>query len=440
MIDHKKIIKSIEDKSLKVGILGLGYVGLPLLLEFAKKDFPVMGYDKDQSKIDSLEKGKSYIRHIDSQHIIQCNEKGKTLFTSDESKISEMDVILICVPTPLTPQREPDMSFVEGSCRLISKYLRDGQVVVLESTTYPGTTEELMSPILEKSGLKANRDFILGYSPEREDPNNKDFSTSTIPKVAGCDCDQGLEIVIKIYENVVTKVVPVSSTKAAEATKLLENIYRSVNIALVNELKILFTEMDIDVWEVIDAAATKPFGFHPFYPGPGLGGHCIPIDPFYLTWKAREYNLSTRFIELAGEINTFMPGYVVQIIQDALNSVSKSMKNSKILIMGIAYKKDVDDMRESPSLEIMELLENKGALIAYHDPYVLEVPHTREHDNYSGMKSVSINDLGEYDAVIISTDHSSLNYEFIFNNSKLIIDTRNVYPLDKYNSSKLFKA
>jgi UDP-N-acetyl-D-glucosamine dehydrogenase len=418
------LLKKIEAKKAAVGVIGLGYVGLPLVIEFCKAGFPVTGFDVDREKVDLLKQGRSYIKHIDAARIVQ--HAASFTPTTDFSKLSGMDCIVICVPTPLNKYREPDMSYVFNTTETIAKYLRKGQLISLESTTYPGTTDEDMRAILERTGLKAGTDFYLAFSPEREDPNNKDFSTSTIPKVVGGFTKECLAVAKAMYDTIVVRTVPVSSTKVAEATKLLENIYRSVNIALVNELKMLFDRMGIDVWEVIEAAKTKPFGFQAFYPGPGLGGHCIPIDPFYLTWKAREFDFSTRFIELAGDINTQMPYYVVQRTIDTLNQRGKSIKGAKLLILGIAYKKNVDDMRESPSLKLIELYREKGAVVDYNDPYIPEMPRFRHH-NLLEMKSVPLKKetIGLYDAVIIATDHDSYDYRWIEENANLIIDTRN---------------
>jgi UDP-N-acetyl-D-glucosamine dehydrogenase len=435
----QRLKEKIKERTATVGIIGLGYVGLPLAIEFVKKGFPVIGYDNDPKKVNCLNEGKTYIKHISDWKISEVIGTGRFIPVTDEKKIREMDAILICVPTPLTPQREPDMSYVIKSCELITGNMRSGQLIVLESTTYPGTTDGVMKPILERGGLKCNEDFYLAYSPEREDPNNKHYNTETIPKVVGCDSKDGIEAVRALYDAVVTKTVPVSSTRTAEATKLVENIYRSVNIALVNELKMLFTEMDIDIWEVIEAAATKPFGFQPFYPGPGLGGHCIPIDPFYLTWKAREYDMPTKFIELAGEINTHMPRYVVSRVSSALNDHHKALRKSKILIVGLAYKKDIDDMRESPSLKLMTLLEERGAHVDYHDPFIPEIPSTREHLEYAGRKSVSFDRIEDYDCVLIATDHSEIPYDEIVNRSKLIVDTRHAIP-DLTNYENVVRA
>lgn len=419
------LLKKIKERSAHIGIIGLGYVGIPLVREFHRAGFNVTGFDIDPQKVDMLNSGKSYIRHIPSEDIKKFLISGRFHATTDFSHLKEMDCILICVPTPLNKHREPDLSYVLNTTRTIARYLRKGQLVVLESTTYPGTTDEDMKKILEETGLKAGRDFYLAYSPEREDPANKNFTTSTIPKVVGGYTKNCLRVVKALYDCIVIKTVPVSSTKVAEATKLLENIYRAVNIALVNEMKMLFDRMGIDVWEVIEASRTKPFGFQAFYPGPGLGGHCIPIDPFYLTWKAREYGFPTRFIELAGEINTSMPHYVVNKVVEALNEREKSIKNSKILILGLAYKKDVDDVRESPSLKLIELLKAKGATVDYNDPYIPKTHKMRHYDLKMSSVPLKKENLERYDCVVISTDHSSYDYDFIARHSRLIVDTRN---------------
>jgi UDP-N-acetyl-D-glucosamine dehydrogenase len=433
------LIKKIKSKTAKIGVIGLGYVGLPLVIEFCKAGFPVTGFDVDPKKIVSLKKGRSYIKHIASSNLALCS----MLFapTTDFSRLSAMDCIIICVPTPLNKNREPDMSYVFNTTDMIAKYLKKGQLIVLESTTYPGTTDEDMREILERRGMKAGKDFHLAFSPEREDPNNKDFSTSTIPKVVGGYTPKCLAVAKALYDTIVARTVPVSSTKVAEATKLLENIYRSVNIALVNELKMLFDKMGIDIWEVIEAAKTKPFGFQAFYPGPGLGGHCIPIDPFYLTWKAREYDFSTRFIELAGEINTSMPYYVVQKTVEALNEKGKSINKAKILILGVAYKKNIDDQRESPSLRITQLLREKGARVEYNDPLV---PVCRGHRHYPDidMRSVKLTraELKKADVVLLLTDHSAYDYQFIAGNAACIIDTRNAFGKNGIVNGKIIKA
>ncbi|MEW5802251.1 MAG: nucleotide sugar dehydrogenase [bacterium] len=419
------LLEKIQARTAQIGIIGLGYVGLPLVREFHRSGFQVTGFDVDKTKVDALMSGKSYIKHIPSEMIQKMVSDGRFQATTDFSRLTEMDAVVICVPTPLNVNREPDMSYVFGTTRTIARYLRKGQLIALESTTYPGTTDEDMRAILEESGLIAGRDFHLAFSPEREDPNNAQYSTRTIPKVVGGYTPQCLEVALNLYNCIIEKTVPVSSTRVAEATKLLENIFRAVNIALVNELKMLFDRMGIDVWEVINAAATKPFGYTPFYPGPGLGGHCIPIDPFYLTWKAREYDFNTRFIELAGEINTSMPYYVMQKTMDALNEQGKSIKGARILVLGIAYKKNIDDPRESPSFKIIELYQGKGAIVDYNDPYVPDLPKMRHHS--LEMKSVPLTEhtVSAYDAVVILTDHSDYDYSWLYSKAKLIIDTRN---------------
>lgn len=431
------IIEKIYTRNAKIGIIGMGYVGLPLAIEFCKAGFQVCGFDVDEGKVKVLESGRSYIKHIDADRIAGCSP----LFTptTDFSKLAEIDCIIVCVPTPLNKNREPDMSYVLETTRSIARHLRKDQLVILESTTYPGTTDEDMREILEATGLLAGQDFFLAYSPEREDPNNQDFSTGTIPKVVGGYTKQCLELASSLYGSIIKKIVPVSSTKVAEATKLLENIYRSVNIAMVNELKILFDRMGIDIWEVIEAAKTKPFGFQAFYPGPGLGGHCIPIDPFYLTWKAREYDLSTKFIELAGEINTSMPYYVIEKTVEALNERGKSIKGARVLILGLAYKKDVDDIRESPSLKLIKLFKRKGAVVDYSDPYVAKMPKMR-HYNYQ-MESIALTaiNLRQYDVAVIATDHSQVDYSFIVANSALVVDTRNTTKQAE-NNGNIIKA
>jgi UDP-N-acetyl-D-glucosamine dehydrogenase len=429
----------IEKRESVVGVIGLGYVGLPLVMEFSNSGFPVIGFDLDEKKVEALNSGRSYIKHIPSEAVKATKKNGNFTATTDFSRLEETDCIIICVPTPLNRQREPDLSYVLNTTTTIKKHLRKGQLIVLESTTYPGTTDEDMKGILETNGMKAGRDFYLAFSPEREDPNNKQFSTRTIPKVVGGYTNNCLQLADALYRTVVEKTVPVSSTKAAEATKLLENIYRAVNIALVNELKILFDRMGIDIYEVIEAAKTKPFGFQAFYPGPGLGGHCIPIDPFYLTWKAREYDFHTKFIELAGEINTSMPYYVVEKLIHALNENGKSIKGSKVLILGLAYKKDVDDLRESPSLKIIELLSEKGAKVDYNDPYIPRMGKLRKYD--LSMRSVPLTEqnLKKYDCVVIATAHSSYDFEFITKKSRLIVDTRNATN-GFHNNGRVVKA
>jgi UDP-N-acetyl-D-glucosamine dehydrogenase len=422
---------------LKVAIIGCGYVGLPLALRFAEAGHKVTGFDTDHKKVDMLNAGKSYIEHIQQAKIQQYVNSRHFHASSDFAKLRDADAIIICVPTPLNEYREPDLSYVENTAKSIQSHVQKGQLVVLESTTYPGTTEELVLPILEKSGLRCpiaagpdhenmSVDFFLAFSPEREDPGNKQFGLAQIPKVVGGVNPPSGRAAQALYGQVVARVVPVSSTRAAEMAKLLENIFRCVNIALVNELKLLCMRMGMDVWEVIDAAASKPFGFMPFYPGPGLGGHCIPVDPFYLSWKAREYDFSTRFIELAGEVNTAMPYHVVDSIAEALNQHKKSLKGAKLLVLGVAYKKDVDDLRESPTLKIMEILQKRGAEFDYNDPYFAQL-HKMRHYDYSHMKSVPLNPqtLSKYDAVVIATDHSSYDYGVIVDSAKLVVDTRN---------------
>ncbi|MCU0365511.1 MAG: nucleotide sugar dehydrogenase [Ignavibacteriaceae bacterium] len=438
------ILKKIKNKSVIVGIVGMGYVGLPLGLAFAAKKINVLGFDLDEKKINLLNKGKGYLNHISDSKIKKAVDSGYLKATTNFSRLPEVDAILICVPTPLTKHREPDMSFVENTSKTIAKYLRKEQLIVLESTTYPGTTEELLLPMFEITGgknkFKVGEDFYLAFSPEREDPNNPDYTTAEIPKVIGGVTPQCSKVAKALYDQVIIKTVLVSSPKAAEATKLLENIYRSVNIALVNELKMVFDKMNIDVWEVISAASTKPFGFKAFYPGPGLGGHCIPIDPFYLTWKAREFEISTKFIELAGEINTLQPLYVVEKSVEALNQYKKTLNGSKVLILGAAYKKDIDDMRESPSLKLIEIYRAKGARVDYYDPYVPKLPKTRKY--HYDLESIYLTkgSLSKYDLVVLSTDHEVFDYEMIAKNSKLIIDTRNAFEKKNLVSKNIFKA
>lgn len=424
-------------KNIRIGIIGCGYVGLPLALRFADTGHRVTGFDTDPVKVENLNAGRSYIQHIPAAKIAEHVKGGRLDATTDFTQIRNMDAVLICVPTPLDERREPDLSYVEQTALSISPNLQRTQLIVLESTTYPGTTEELVLPILERSGLKCPitrgpesenvaTDFFLAFSPEREDPGNKQFGLAQIPKVVGGTNPPSRRAAAALYAQVVSRVVPVSSTRAAEMVKLLENIFRCVNIALVNELKLLGQRMDIDMWEVIDSAATKPFGFMPFYPGPGLGGHCIPVDPYYLSWKAREFDFATRFIELAGEINTSMPYHVVDSVAAALNEQKKSLKGSKILLLGVAYKKDVDDLRESPSLKLLELLTARGAKLDYNDPYFPAL-HKMRHYDFSSMRSVELTPaaLGSYDCVLIATDHTAYDYDMIVSSSKIVIDTRN---------------
>ncbi|RKY08662.1 MAG: nucleotide sugar dehydrogenase [Planctomycetota bacterium] len=432
--------KKIKDRKAVVGILGLGYVGLPLAREFASAGLKVLGFDIDRKKVDKLNSGRSIIKHIGHKQVKEMVTSKRFSATTTMSRMKNADAILICVPTPLTKNREPDMQYVEKSCRTIGRYLQKGQLVVLESTTWPGTTRELMKPILEESGLKAGRDFYLAYSPEREDPGNKNFSTRTIPKVIGGLTPRCLAAANALYQTAIVTTVPVSTVEAAEAAKIIENVYRCINIAMVNELKMVFDRMGIDIWEVIEAAATKPFGFNAFYPGPGLGGHCIPIDPFYLTWKARQYGIPTQFIELAGQINTDMPHYVIMRTMDALNERKKSLKDSRVLVLGLAYKKDIDDLRESPSIELIELLKAKGAKVDYNDPYISKTHRQREHDLRMKSRPLDAKMLASYDVVLISTDHSDYDYDWIVKNSQLIVDTRNATASVKGNRAKIVKA
>ena len=432
-------LQKIKEKKAHIGIIGLGYVGLPLAIEFCKTGFQVTGLDIDQEKIDLLSQGESYIKHISGEKIKHLNKEGKFKGSTNHTLIRHLDCILICVPTPLNKNREPDMSYVISTAQKIAPHIVKNQLIVLESTTFPGTTLEVLIPELEAgSGLKANKDIFVAYSPEREDPNNKKYSIATTPKVIGADDPKSLELADSIYSFIVNKTVLVSGTKVAEATKLTENVFRAVNIALVNELKVIYEKMGIDVWEVIEACSTKPFGFMPFYPGPGLGGHCIPIDPFYLTWKAREHGITTRFIELAGEINTLMPDYVIQKIIFALNREGKSLKNSRILLLGLAYKKNIDDTRESVTFKIMELLEEKEAVTDYNDPYIPQIKPTRKYKQFAGKKSVALKKINQYDCVVILTDHTSYDFKAIANESKVIVDTRNA--CGNIKSNKVIKA
>jgi UDP-N-acetyl-D-glucosamine dehydrogenase len=413
---------------MKIAIVGLGYVGLPLSFQFARSGATVLGLDIDAAKVNALNKGESYIRHISAETVAENVRSGRFSASTDFARIAEVSAVIICVPTPLNKNREPDISYIIETGKSICKHLRQGMLVVLESTTYPGTTDEDLRAVLETgSGLVAGKDFHLAFSPEREDPGNPDSKVAIIPKVVGGFTPACLEKAVELYSVAVKTVVPVSSCRVAEATKLLENTFRGVNIALVNELKVVYSAMGIDVWEVIKAAKTKPFGFMPFYPGPGLGGHCIPIDPFYLTWKAREYGQNTRFIELAGEINTGMPAYVVHRVSDALNDRQKSIKGSSILILGLAYKPNVDDERESPSYFLMEMLSERGAKVAYHDPYVPVIRPTREHAHWAGVKSVDWNKpvISSYDLVLISTNHACVSYQELAEWAPCIVDTRN---------------
>lgn len=427
-INVEKIEFNIRNRQSVIGVIGLGYVGLPLVRALNKKGYQVIGFDTDIHKIDSLKNGKSYIKSLSDQTIQELNEKGNFKPTSSITDMGKMDLILICVPTPLTKNREPNMHYVLDATECIASQLREGQVIILESTTYPGTTRELLKPILEKSGLVAGQDFFLSYSPEREDPGNQHFETSSIPKIVGSDDEISQRLSVALYSQVVPKVIEVSCSATAEAVKLTENIFRFVNVGLVNELKKIYHRMDINIWEVIDSAKTKPFGYMPFYPGPGIGGHCIPIDPFYLTWKAREYGMATQYIELSGQINNSMASYVIERLREELDiRFTKGLRNTHILLVGISYKKNIDDIRESPTIVICDLLKNFQASVDYYDPYVMEIPEHDAHKPLCGLKSISLTNeqLNVYDAVIICTDHDNIDYEFIVRNSKLIIDTRN---------------
>jgi UDP-N-acetyl-D-glucosamine dehydrogenase len=427
--------KKIKDRTAVIGVIGLGYVGLPLLLRYIEAGYRVLGFDIDPEKVNQLNSRKSYIEHIPSHQVAQAVDSGFQA-TTDFSRTTEADALIICVPTPLNRYREPDLSYVTNTMDSLLPYLRSGQLVSLESTTYPGTTDEELKPRIESTGLKVGRDIYLVYSPEREDPGNVGYTTRTIPKVCGGVTQECIRAGVKLYEAAIDRVVPVSSTRAAEMTKLLENIHRAVNIGLVNEMKIVADRMDIDIHEVIDAAATKPFGFVPYYPGPGLGGHCIPIDPFYLTWKAREFGLHTRFIELAGEVNSCMPMWVVKKVADGLNKNRKAIYGSRILILGLAYKKNVDDVRESPAVEIMEILSKSGAELNYHDPHILKFPVMREHDFNLASVDLGASMLAEYDCVVIVTNHDKIDYELVRANARLIVDSRGVYRNSQDNIIK----
>lgn len=423
-----------------VGIIGLGYVGLPLAREFTRGGARVLGFDINSKMVAVINKGRSPIKHISHETMAEMVQSGRFHATNDMTKLSRPDTLVICVPTPLTKNRDPDLQYIESTSRTIARYLRKGQLVALESTTYPGTTREVVLPILEQSGLKVERDFFLAFSPEREDPGNKQFRTSTIPKVVGGYGKESLRRALEVYRVAIQRLVPVENCEVAEAAKILENTYRCINIAMVNELKMLFHRMGIDVWEVIRAASTKPFGFSPFYPGPGLGGHCIPIDPFYLTWKARQYGMTTQFIELAGQINTGMPHYVVERVADALNERRKSLRGSKVLVLGLAYKPDIDDVRESPSLELIELLKHKGAKVDYNDPYIPQTHKQREYNLQMTSKKLTAKMLAGYDAVLISTNHSDYDYNWIVRHAQLVVDSRNATAKVRAGRSKIVKA
>ena len=422
----------IDGKKANIGIIGMGYVGIPLGLEFAKRGFSVTGFDKDKDRVNEINAGKQVMKHIPNGAMRKfVDDKGSA--TTEFSVVSKMDCLIICVPTPLDEHEQPDMSYVEGASNDIANHLKKGQLVVLESTTYPGTTREVVKPILEKSKLRAGKDFFLAYSPEREDPGNKEFSVSKIPKVMGGLTTNCLKVTSRLYKNIVAKTVEVSSMETAEATKLMENIFRAVNIAMVNELKLVLDRMGVNIWEVIDAAKTKPFGFMPFYPGPGMGGHCIPIDPFYLSWKAKEYNTEAKFIELAGEVNRKMTENITHRIARALNDNKMSVKDSKIMIVGVAYKKDIDDMRESPALRIMDLLKYKGAKICYHDPYVKKVDALRNTE-------LTKENIEKQDAIVITTDHTNVDYDLMAKHAKLIVDTRNRMATVKNPKANIIRA
>jgi UDP-N-acetyl-D-glucosamine dehydrogenase len=439
----EKLLNKINKNEYRIGIVGLGYVGLPLMWTFHEKGVPVLGFDIDEKKVNCINNGIPYIKHLGDEMMKKLAGSSICDATADFSRLTEADAILMCVPTPLDHHREPDMTYVEGTTRTVSRHLRKGHLVILESTTYPGTTEELIIPILEnESGLKAGEDFYVAYSPEREDPGNENFNTAAIPKVVGGHGEEALKLARAVYDTAIVETVPVSDTKTAEAVKLTENIFRSVNIALVNELKVVYEAMGIDVHEVLDAAETKPFGFMKFTPGPGLGGHCIPIDPFYLTWKAREVEKYTRFIELAGEVNTTMPQYVIDRTLKALNSRKKAINGSKILLIGLAYKPNVDDDRESPTYKLMDLLKGYGADVAYYDPYVPVIRPSREHGHWAGIKSVEWDKetIQEFDAILISTNHSNINYSELADWAGLIIDTRNAMNGIVSDPEKVWKA
>jgi len=437
----EQLIEKIQTHKARIGIVGLGYVGLPLVLRFGEERFSVIGFDVDPVKVQKLNAGESYIRHIPADRLQSLLKEKQFEATSDFRRLSEPDCIIICVPTPLTAKKDPDLQYIEKTADAITKTLRKGQLISLESTTYPGTTEEILLERFRTTGLEVGKDYFLVFSPEREDPGNPKFSTRTIPKVVGGITPDCLEAGRALYAKVIDRVVPVSSTRAAELVKLLENIYRCVNIALVNELKVLTDRMNIDIWEVIDAASTKPFGFTSFYPGPGLGGHCIPIDPFYLSWKAKEYDFSTRFILLAGEVNTSIPYYVVERVGKALNDRSKSIRGSKILVLGVAYKKDVDDVRESPALEIMEILQHNGAVLSYSDPYIPRLHKMRAYD-FSNMSSLELTEdlLKSQDLVLITTDHTNIDYQRVVDHAPLVVDTRNATRAVTRGREKIVRA
>ena len=433
----------LRDRTAGVAVVGLGYVGLPLVRAAAEAGFFGLGLDIDRGKVETLNAGRSYIRHIPDASIAALRASGRFEASAEFARVAETDVVLICVPTPLTRHREPDLDFVVRTAEALAPHLRPGQLVVLESTTYPGTTVEVVKPILERPGLRSGIELFLAYSPEREDPGNINHTTTATPKVVGGDGETALRLACIFYDQFVTRTVPVSSPAVAEAVKLTENIFRAVNIALVNELKVVFEAMGIDIWEVIEAAKTKPFGYMPFYPGPGLGGHCIPIDPFYLTWKAREHDIATRFIELAGEVNTAMPRYIVERLALALDTrAAKGLNGAQILLIGLAYKKNVDDMRESPALTIMELLERRGAVIAYHDPFLPVIPPSREYAHFAGRRSIALEPaaIAAFDAVLIVTDHDGIDYEALVAAARLVVDTRNATRRLAHHRERIVRA
>jgi UDP-N-acetyl-D-glucosamine dehydrogenase len=434
------LMSRLQARTAAVAVLGLGYVGLPLAETFAWSDFPVLGFDIDPEKVRFLNAGKSYIGHIDSGRIVELRQGGKFEATTDATRLRKADVLVICVPTPLGEAREPDLSYVVSTARTIRDHLRQGQLVVLESSTYPGTTDDVVRPILEETGLVAGKDFFLAYSPEREDPGNKDYATRNIPKVVGGIDEASRDLAVALYTPVVDGVVPVSSARVAEACKILENTYRAVNIALVNELKVVFEAMGIDVWEVIDAAKTKPFGYQAFYPGPGLGGHCIPIDPFYLTWAARKVGVNTRFIELAGEVNAAMPARVVERVARALNEQGKAVRGSRICVLGVAYKSNVDDPRESPAFPIMEMLQQRGAVVSYNDPHVPTLPPMRHHSIRLDSQELTPEYLSRQDCVLVVTNHSAYDLDEIMSSARLVVDTRNATAGRDTGACRVYKA
>lgn len=431
----KKLLNKITDKKIKIGVIGLGYVGLPLAIRFCDEGFETVGFDIDKEKIKKLKLGKAYINHIPSKNIKNILAK-KFMPTSNFDEVSNIDIIIICVPTPLGLKGEPDLSFIKNTLKTIKPYLKANQLLVLESTTYPGTTEEVIAPIITKAGFKPGKDYYIGYSPEREDPGNKTYNLKTIPKIVSGLTSSCLKITQQLYSSIVDQVVPVSSTKTAEMTKILENIHRSVNIGLINELKIVANKMDIDIYEVIKAASTKPFGFTPYYPGPGLGGHCLPIDPFYLTWKAQKIGVKTKLIELAGKVNSKMPNYVIERSREALNGNGKSIKNSNILVLGLSYKKNIDDSRESPSFVIIDMLMKLGAKVEYSDPLFKKAPKTRKYMFKLESVVLSKKNIKSFDLIILATDHDIFNYDFILKEANLIIDTRGKFDI----SQKVFQA